>query len=336
MALSVSIRDVAAQAGVSLATVSKVLNDSAGSRIAPGTDERVRRAARELGYQPNRFARGMVRKNAQTIGLMISGLQNPFFVGVMEEAEKAALAAGYQVLLDAAPSVDGTYTAHGKLRGWPVDGVLTWAGPHQDLTQFLGPQAHELPVTYLGYPRTDGSDWVAFDLAVGGRLAAEHLIALGRRRIGYVYPWEWPRPDVGAAHQACLDTCRAAGVPVQTVSTVRRAETQRVGLETGLTIAALPAETRPDALFCHNDVIAIGVYHGLRRAGLRVPEDIALIGFDGLEEGQCLDVPLTTVETPIRVLCQEGISRLLRRLAGEHGAVPGCLIPTRLLRGGTA
>ena len=334
--MPVSIRDVAAHAGVSLATVSKVLNDRTGSRIAPGTQRRVREAAETLGYQPNRLAQGMVQQKTQTLGVMISGLQNPFFLSILEETERRALDAGYQVFLDAAPSVDGTYSEHVKLRGWPVDGVLIWAAPNQTLADFLGPQARDLPVVHLGYPRTDGTDWVAFDLAQGGRLAARYLIERGCRRIGYVYPWAWPRPDVGLVHGACLEICREAGIFVETISTVRQEETRRVGLETGLMIAARPVSERPDALFCHNDVIAIGVYHGLRRAGLRVPEDIALVGFDGIEEGQCLDVPLTTVHTPVDILCKEAMSLLMRRLAKTLEPPGEMIVPVRLLQGGTA
>ena len=334
--MSVSIRDVAAQAGVSLATVSKVLNERTGTRISSGTQRRVREAALALGYQPNRLAQGMVQRKTQTLGVMISGLQNPFFLSVLEETERRALEAGYQVFLDAAPSVAGTYGTHIKLRGWPVDGVLMWAASDQTLAQFLGPQAHDLPVVFLGYPRADSTDWVAFDLAEGGRLAARYLIERGCRRIGYVYPWAWPRPDVGLVHGACLETCHEAGVSVETISTVRPEETRRAGLETGLLIAARPAAERPDALFCHNDVIAVGVYHGLRRGGLRVPEDMALVGFDGIEEGQCLDVPLTTVQTPVDIFCKEAMSLLMRRLAKTPEPPGQIVVPVRLLRGGTA
>lgn len=337
MLLSVSIRDVAAQAGVSLATVSKVLNDRTGTRISAITRQRVRTVATELGYSPNRLAQGMVQKRTQTLGVMVSGLQNPFFLSVLEELERQAILAGYQVFLDAAPSIDGTYATHIKLRGWPVDGVLMWAAANQDLAQFLGPQARDTPVVYLGYPRDDGSDWVAFDLEQGGRLATTYLIERGYRRIGYVYPWSWPRPDVSANHAACLQTCLENGISVETISTVRHEETRRAGLETGLEIAARPAAARPDAIFCHNDVIAVGVYHGLRRAGLRIPEDIALVGFDGNEEGQCLDVPLTTVHTPVDVFCEQAMCLLMQRLTGSgEGKLQQIIVPTRLLRGGTA
>lgn len=193
--MPVSIRDVAARANVSVSTVSKVMND-APSRIPADTQENIRRAGLALGYAPNRMARSLGRRCTDTIGLMISGLRNPFFVDLAEAAEAALLEKGYQVLLEAASSDRGTYTRHSKLRGWPVDGILIWSAPEESLFDYIGAQAEGLPTVYLGHLRPDdpGSDAVGCDLYEGGRLIAEHFIGRGygvvdNRRIVSIGPF---------------------------------------------------------------------------------------------------------------------------------------------------
>ncbi len=316
--MAVSIKDVAARVGVSPGTVSHVLNGNKEARIALATQDRVRRIAAEMGYRPNRLARSLGRGRTDTIGLLISGLRNPFFVDVLESAEALALEAGYEVMLDAAPSAHGTYQGHGKLRDWAVDGVLMWAVSSQSLERVLGTQAAQTtPVVYIGAVRKDDTDWVSFDLYDGGRQATEHLVSRGYRRIAYVSPYafgedrhEEPR------HLAYKGVCAAAGLKPEFVL-LHGEETRAAGLAAGRALAARPASERPDAVFCHNDVIAVGVYCGVRRAGLRVPEDIAIVGFDGVEEAQYLEVPLTTVRTPVDALCRHALNILSRRLNGE-------------------
>ncbi|MGI4788185.1 MAG: LacI family DNA-binding transcriptional regulator [Janthinobacterium lividum] len=333
--MAISIRDIASQAGVSTSTVSKVLNGSRET-IRPQTQERVRRIASEMGYHPNRLAQSIARRRTGTIGLMISGLQNPFFVSLLETAEALLLDSGNQILLDAAPSIAGSYAQHSRLNGWPVDGVLMWAFAEQSLEMYLGVQAREIPVVYLGSPRDDGSDWVAFDHYGGGRLAAEYLVRRGYRRIAYLGAFG-SGSFQGPRYQAYADVCQEKDLGVETFELEDQAETCEAGLAGGLRLAALPAARRPEAVICVNDVLALGVSHGLRRAGLRVPDDVAVIGFDGIMEGQCEDIPLTTVLTSPKALCQEALGILTQRIAGHRGEAPRQItIPVEFLPGGTA
>jgi DNA-binding LacI/PurR family transcriptional regulator len=331
--MTVSIRDVAKTAGVSSCTVSKVLN-KVPSRIAPATRDHVLQVAWNMGYQPNRFARGLGAKRTETIGLMVSGLQNPIFVEIAEAAEQVMMDAGYQVVLDSAPARHGTFVSHGKLRGWPVDGVLMWAPPHIEVTKYLGASASNLPVVYLGYPRTDGSDAVYFDLQGGGRQIGDHLADRGYESVLYVsHGWHEER------HAGMMETCRAHGISVETVNLPDFQETRAAGFAIGQEIAARPADQRPRAVVCHNDVVAVGLFRALRRAGLRVPEDIAVVGFDGIEEGQYLDTPLTTVVTPADTLCRVAANLLLARMTGVPGTPPPgqqIAVPSRLSVGGTS
>jgi DNA-binding LacI/PurR family transcriptional regulator len=340
--MAVSIRDVAAKAGVSVGTVSHVLNGNIAARIAPDTQERVRHIARELGYRPNRVARSLGRRRTDTLGLLVGGLRNPFFVEILETVETMARAVGYHVLLEAAPSLHGTFGGYVTPPDyWPVDGVLMWATFDVGLTDVLGMPYRDTPVVYLGNARSETSDWVAFHYEQGGQLAAERLLSRGCHRIAYISPYAYgiDRHDE-PRHRGFKRTCQSAGITPQLLLTGEE-ETRAVGVRMGLEIAALPKSERPDGVFCHNDTIAIGVCAGLRRAGLSLPDDIAVIGFDGIEEGLYLETPLTTVALPIADLCQQGLHRLIQKLNDSRenqGAMSaeGVLLSPSLREGGTA
>ena len=336
--MPVTLDDVAARAGVSRGTVSLVLNDRKGARIGDETRMRIRSVADEMGYRPNLFARSLGSHRTNTIGLMISGLQNPFFVDLMESAEYHAEEAGYQVLLDSAPSSGGTYRGHAKLRSWPVDGVLMFAHRDQTLALFLGEQASRMPVVYLGQQRLDDTDGIAFDLYDGSRQATEHLVARGCKRIAYASPYAVEVETIREPrYKAYTDICAGAGLPSEFFQVARLQETREAGLQAGFEIAAMAADRRPDALLCHNDIVAIGIYCGIRRAGLRVPEDVAIVGFDGIEEGRFLPDCLTTVVTPVDPFCKAAVETLFKRLNGDtESPALQSIIPTHLFVGDTA
>lgn len=329
--MPVSIREVAARAGVARATVSSVLNDrGAEARISVQTQARIRRIATEMGYRPNRLAQGLGKGRTNILGLMIAGLRNPFFLGLMEAAEERAFRAGYDVLPDSAFQMRASYAAHGKLSGWPVDGILIWISPDRHLSDFLGEQRADLPVVYLGYRRSDATDYVAIDREGGARQLMEHLWMRGYRRIAYLYPGDGLQAPFDPRYVAYADLCRKAGHEPEAIhlethdplAVVTQTWMREAGLEAGLQIAARAPQDRPDAVICLNDLVAIGLYHGLRRAGLRVPEDIAVAGFDGIEEGQFLDRPLTTVVSPGVPIIETGLEFLTRRLDEKQEPLP--------------
>ena len=346
--MPVSLRDVAARAGVARGTASSVLNNrSVEARISPETQERVRRIAAEMGYRPNRLAQGLGKGRTNIIGLMIPGLRNPFFLSLLEIAEERALRAGYDVLPDTAFQIRASYQSQGKLSGWPIDGILIWVTPQQNLSAYLGGWTRDIPVVYLGYPRDDGSDFVAIDRQGGVRQAMDHLRARGYRRIAYLYPWNDLQPE-DARYTLYAALCAEAGLPTERIllealehqsemSAITQAGLREAGLKTGLTLAGRDQADRPDAVICHNDLVAIGLFSGLRRAGLRVPEDIAVIGFDGIDEGHYLEKPLTTVVSPGAELIESALDMLARRLNGSApaGEQQRLMLPSALRVGGT-
>jgi len=322
---------------VSGATVSRVLNGKELDRIPLETRERITRIAQELDYRPNRFARSLRDGRTNTIGLMVSGLTNPFFVDVLEAAERRLIEAGYQVVQDAAPSVRGTYHHHGKLQDWPVDGVIMWAYPDQTLATFLGSRAQGVPVVYMGYDRKDDVDAVYFDFYEATIELLKNVFERGYRKLCFVCPFDYRgQEQMDGRAAAYLNFCKDAGLHPGYYAIPDQLETRTAGREAGIAIGSMPASERPEVLICHNDVLACGIYNGLRRTGLTIPTDIAITGFDGTEEGQCLDRPLTTVLTPAEDLCRQSCDILLKRINGDRSDQPIKLkVPARLIIGET-
>ena len=348
--MPVSLREVAERAGVARGTVSSVLNNrSAEARISVQTQARIRRVAEEMGYRPNRLAQGLGKGRTNIIGLMIPGLRNPFFLSLLEIAEDRALRAGYDVLPDSAFQMRAAYDVQGKLSGWPVDGILIWVTPDQNLATYLGMWTQDVPAVYMGYPRSDGNDFVAIDRDAGVRQVMAHLRERGYGRIAYLYPWTDLQP-VDARYALYAALCAEVGQAPERIlleplehqsemSAITQAGLREAGLKTGLTLAARPASDRPDAVVCHNDLVAIGLFSGLRRAGLRVPEDMAVVGFDGIDEGQYLEKPLTTVVSPGTSLVEAALEMLTRRLNADRPVdwQPQHLVLPSVLRiGGTS
>lgn len=326
----VSIRDVARMAGVSLSTVSQALNDNAAARISEETRVRVKRVAAELGYRPNKLARSLISGRTDTIGLMVSGLRNPLYVNVLETAERLVMEAGYQAMLDTAPSWRGSYSQHGRLNDWPVDGILMWALADQNAHDFISGLDPRTPIVYLGgSARADGSEHVGLDVVQGALQAATAIAERGVQKVAYAVPYPFGRDGLPAEdrHQAVTTFFGQRGVVVETLLLPRQEETQAAGRELGLLLAKRSGQL-PEVVFCHNDVIAIGLYHGLRRTGVRVPEDVAIVGFDGIEEGQVLDKPLSTVRIPVDELCQSAVTFLIERLREPARAVQQHLVGT--------
>lgn len=334
--MPVSIKTVAERVGVSEATISRVLNNKAGFQASPDTRKRILDVAAELGYVPNRMARSLGTGRSETIGVIVDCLSNPYFAMLVEATATLSSAAGYHALIEITPSVGSSPGRVGHLSGWPVDGMLVWTNSWTVLQDAAGNPYQNSPIVYLGYPRTDKSDWVASDLYDGGRQVAEHVYDTGRRNVWFLTPYDFAIPARSEERmRAYSDVSQERGFPDHVIATPCIAENTEVGVAVAKHIAAMPAKDRPDALIVHNDLIAIGVYRGLRDAGIRVPEEIALTGFDGTQEGQNLERPLTTLSTPPQEMAQAALEILLARIAGSDSGPIGKMLKGTLLVGQT-
>jgi LacI family transcriptional regulator len=244
-------------------------------------------------------------------------------------SETAIAEAGYRRLVDASVP----YVAQARpeiLSVWPVDGILMHAAIGRISEGILGARVAHIPVVYLDSPADAHRDTVQFDLKPGMTAAAEHLLAHGHTRIGIVSPYDQFDLHTKQRNQPLYAACRGLRDPFLHFKVEENS--QRSAVQTGLRIAALPPPERPTALFCHDDYLAIGVYHGLLRAGLCIPNDIALVGEGGIEAGECLDRPLSTIQCPVDELCRIAVSMLHERIEGIiQGSPRHVLVPTNFL-----
>ena len=308
--VSASIKDVAAAAGVSVGTVSNVLNRP--DKVAPATVARVHATIEALGFVRNDAARQLRAGRSRSVGLIVLDSANPFFAEVARGAEERADAEGLAVLLGSSGQNAAREGAYLDLfREQRVRGVLLTPS---DLT---APAIAEpgIPLVLVdGEVPGVGVPSVAVDDVEGGYLATRHLLDRGRRRIAFVGGplavrqvtdrLEGARRALAEVPEARLEVVE---LPALTVLAGRRA---------GEDFARRPPEDRPDAAFCANDLLAVGVLQGSAILGaIRVPADLAIIGYDDIDFAQSTVVPLSSVRQPAREIGATAIELLLESLA---------------------
>lgn len=307
MSRRVTINDVARVAGVSRQTVSRALNDK--GEIDGGTKQRVLDAAQELGYRPSRFARGLVRQDSTTIGLVIPDLLNPFFTEVAAGALEAARSHGWHVIVyDTADSITEERGTLGVVTS-QVDAV---AGYFSLSEAELDRHLSGMPAVLIGRDHhTPRFSSIRIDGEKGVHEAIDHLVAAGHRRIGMLdhagRAEPSPRRDWFA--DAMRDhglTAPVVGNAVQSVDGGAEALHDLLGEHPGLT-----------AVFTYNDVIAMGALKAARKLGRAVPRDLAVVGFDGLQLGTVVDPELTSVALDTRRIGALAIEQAGRLVAGE-------------------
>ncbi|MFI6655704.1 LacI family DNA-binding transcriptional regulator [Streptomyces sp. NPDC050523] len=323
-------RDVAQAAGVSQAAVSLVLGDKWRGRVSEATAERVREAARELGYRPNLAARNLRLGRTRTVLLVVPALTTEFFAGVYTGAARVAAEHGFGVVLYPSPEGIGPARDPFASAQAALDGVIASSMAADALTAIRGDQ---LPLVMLDSDPEGslGAATVNLDIADGVRQVVGHLLGLGHRRFLHlaadVASWTF---EVRARELAL----RAGAVPGTSVRTARAP----ISIEGALTAAeaALSAPgPLPTALVCDDDKLAAGAYKAARRLGLRVPDDISVTGLDDLALATALDPELTTVRLDAELFGERGMRALLAVLEGrvpEAGDIPVELV----VRGSTA
>lgn len=302
----VTIDDVARAVGVSRQTVSRALNDK--TEIDATTKQRVLDAAQELGYRPSRFARGLVRQDTTSIGLVIPDLLNPFFTEVAAAALEAARSRGWHVVVyDTGGRVDEE-RATLEVISSQVDAVVGYLTlPEEEIDKLT----RGLPVVLIDREhRAERFSAIRIDGEAGVHDAIRHLADSGHRRIGMLDHATRSEPSI---RHHWFDTAMSArGLDSGSVS---RADQSVEGGENAL--RSLLAQ-HPDitAVFTFNDIIAVGALRAARKLGRRIPQDLAVIGFDGLQLGTLVEPPLTTVALDTRelgALTVEQTARLLTR-----------------------
>ncbi|MCV2394488.1 LacI family transcriptional regulator [Actinotalea sp. M2MS4P-6] len=313
---AVTVRDVAARAGVALSTVSNVLNRP--QVVAPETLARVTAAINELGYVRNDAARALRLGQSRAVGMIVSEATSPFFADVMQGASAVLAGGGYSTLLgNATQDVDVESSLIELFESQRVRGLLI--APSSDVPAGLASfEKRGVPVVFLDVPAPDRDHCsVAVDDARGGAIAVEHLLAQGRSHIALV---RGPRdlPQIRERSRGARAAAEAAGARFEVITT--SSYFVQAGSEAAAVIASRSAGDRPDALFAVNDLLAMGTLTALIDRGIGVPEDVALVGYDDISVAAAARRPLTTVRQPARDIGARGAALLMAEMdgSGDH------------------
>jgi LacI family transcriptional regulator len=323
-----TIRDVASKAEVSIATVSRVVN---GNRpVHPDIRERVLKAVQELDYRPNYLARGLHQRNTSMIGLIIPDNSNPFYAELARAIEDAGFAAGYSVILCNSDLSDEKQQAYvDVLISHKVDGVILIdieCTVPRALERIL---AEHIPVVLtIIEVLVSTVDQVVADNHQGGYLAGQYLLHLNHRRIGCItlfQPHAYQSPRIIGFRQALSE----AGIELTTEDFA----TGNGRYDSGYKAMQELLQRRPDltAVFVFNDLMAFGAMNALRAQGIRVPEDISIIGFDNIFYASTSEPALTTIAQPIAAIGQECIAQLLARIHQPEKQRAHILLPVELI-----
>jgi DNA-binding LacI/PurR family transcriptional regulator len=322
-----TITRVAARANVSIATVSRTFADP--ESVSEALRSRVYEAARALNYRASRAARALRAGTSQTVGVIIPDLQNPFFTGVVRGIDLVLQGAGYTLLLS---NADEDAARERKiLETLLAEGVagIIFVPINQGRAsygQLLAPPVHAVAVDRL--PINLHADLVTVDNIEGTRLAVAHLIALGHRRVALL---SGPSRHSTAIErdQGYRQALRAAGLSLRPEFVCRGDFREQGGYE-GMT-ALLALRPRPTAVFVANNLMTLGALRALHEAGLRIPDDIALVGFDDMPWATSLNPPLTAVSQPSQEIGSTAADLLLDRIARPDRTVRHVILQTRLI-----
>lgn len=314
-----TLHDVAKAAGVSIATVSATINQSA--YVSPELQERVRKAIAELGYHPDGIARSLKKRSTQTLGLIISDITNPFFTALVRDIEDGANARGYALILcntDEHLEKEQAYLR--LLRSRRVDGlIMAPAGSVEDYHHFTLEVSTPLVFIDRKIP-TVPADAVVVDNVGGARQAVEYLIRLGHRRIGAITGL----PQISTTHEQVegyRQALESAGFSMDHLTLMRCGNSRlEGGYQAGLVLLTLPK--RPTAIFATNNVMAIGLMRAVAERGLRCPEDISVACFDDFEWASVFRPRLTTVAQPTYDMGLKAAELLFARLEGTLAGDP--------------
>jgi LacI family transcriptional regulator len=291
----VNIKDIAKLANVSHTTVSRALNNK--SRIRKDTRDKILTIAKNLGYRPNFVARSLVMKRTKTLGLVITNIANPFYTELAQGIEKTATKLGYSIILCSTQSDISTERQYIEmLRSKGVDGIV-FSSAHREDPNIVDLAEEEFPIILVNrrtyHPVVkEKVDYVGVNNILGGFLAVEHLIRLGHHRIGMV----------GGSTESSVGLERLEGGKKALLTYGLEQNNdyflegnflKRSGYQRGKEFVKMTA--MPTAIFAANDYMALGVYQALLEEGLRVPEDVALIGFNDIEFSSMKGIELSTI-----------------------------------------
>lgn len=314
-----NIKDVARLAGVSLGTVSNVLNHP--DRVSQELRERVEHAINELGFVRNEPARQLRAGQSRTIAVVVLDIANPFFADLIAGAEDVAAEQGAQVIVCNSDGDPAREAAHLQYLGQQrVLGILLSPIQEAVAAQLLAARRNSPPVVFVDrVPAGPGFASVSVDDVHGGALVGELFTAAGHERVTYIGGPHTLRQVSDRLH-GLRSTFRGGEIDVVAAPEL----TIRAGAAALGELLARPADRRPQALFCANDLLAIGAVNAATRLGVSVPDDLTIVGYDDIDFAETAGVALTTVRQPARAIGRRAAELLLREVT--DGAAPTSLV----------
>ena len=298
-----SIREVAKRAGVSPATVSRVINGTA--RVDEEKRERVEKAIEETGFRPNELARALYRKSSKIIGVIVPDIENPFFSELAKAIEKEAYEQEYRILLCNSDDQKEKELANLQmLAQLQADGVILMTNTGEKSQSY---EAVSMPIVFVDrrLDEMGQTSVIEADHYAGGKLAAEHLIACGCRKITCIRgPQELSSGK--KRYEGYREVCRQYSMKERFVDSTYKYEDGAKAAE-----EVLRRYPDTDGIIACNDMTAVSVYKVLQKRGYRVPDDIQIIGFDGVKFGRFLTPELTTVAQPIKEMGKCAVQMIL-------------------------
>lgn len=320
------MRDVAREARVSLSTVSHVLNDT--RYVSPELRSRVLETAERLGYRSNAVARSLRTKRTHTLALIVPDIANPYYPALARGVLHAADAAGcVTVLCNSDRDPDKEIEIIRALESRQVDGIVFYpSGPHTE--QLAALAGVHTPMVLLGSRGSGVSLDVVLTNPRGAYEPVRYLTSLGHRRVGLIggLRAHSPRPEKFTGYCAALEE---AGLPVAGELALGGCYTQESGAAAARTLLGLPDP--PTAIFAANDLMAIGAMLAAQELGLRVPEDVSVVGYDDIPQASITSPRLTTVAVPKYEMGRAAAELLLARIGGHAGPPESVVLPHHLI-----
>ena len=316
---SPTILDVASRAGVSKSTVSNVIRGEVG--VSQDTKGKVEAAIKQLGYRPNFLARQLVQQRTNILGVVVGDLANPFYAEMAKSVERQAATRGYTAMFcntegDSASELAGIE----MLLAQRVAGIvfLAFSGDSRTMRETL---QHQVPAVFLAC-HEDWGDVVAADDELGGRLATRHLAESGHRRIGFLSIPELADSSDQARYVGCIKEARESGATVRRISWSPPAESAEVDGAREELREVFAGDDPITGVFASNDLAAVDLMEFADRVGLRVPDDVSVVGFDDVPIAGLARIALTTVAQPRDQLARTGIETIIERIEGKRKGRP--------------
>lgn len=316
----ITIKDVAREAGCGVATASRVLNNSGPA--SADVRKRVEKAARNLGFSFSATGRALQSKRSMTIGCLVPSLANPVFAEAVQGAQEVLLGSGYQLLISSS-NYDGAIDneAIATLLSNDVDGLIVTMAAPEESAELKRARQRNIPVSLMFHDPLDGFCSSYVDNFEAAREVARQFAAHGHLRTGFLALRFATSDRSRNRYAGFLAECRARGLPDPALIEISEAEAK-----TPEKLADILTEhCGLTAVFASNDFLAIAVQKAARLSGWRVPEDLSVAGFDGIEIGRMLEIPLATIETRPAAMGRQAAETLLCALQGGPFEQPPAL-----------